>query len=453
MYRRMGQQDSHEVLRRLVDGLKEENTKKDEAGKPLPTYIDKVFAGKLVSVVVCDTCHHVSYSYEDFMDLSLAILSDVKKGKADKQITLSNGARSTPDNSIDAITNGIQDMELEGEKDAERAALIKSLLRPAWEADAGARNVTIERCVAEFMSVEVLDGKDAYQCEACAKRKKEEDGKRGEEMQNGADVKSESDKMGNEEKNDEIRTTGGDEEVAGTSEAGVEAAQSDSDSKPAAAETVQAGPIRAGEEANGDSDVEEAPPAVDRFGNTIEPSGEAAPTSPSTQPAGEDPVALSPPSSPKPKAAQPPAALSRAHKRYLIHTLPQTLVIHLKRFQQIGIFSSRTRKIDDPVAFDEFISLDPWLAPPKPSDASASAPSKQKGRKYRLYGVVVHMGGLFGGHYIAYVRLDGAKAKEAEGNEDEGVGGWAYCSDTHVRRCGWEEVQKSQAYLLFYERV
>lgn len=60
----MGQQDSHELMRRLLDGLREEVLKKDERGKALPkqvTYVDDVFGGNLVSVIVCHSCKNVSY--------------------------------------------------------------------------------------------------------------------------------------------------------------------------------------------------------------------------------------------------------------------------------------------------------------------------------------------------------------------------------------------------------
>ena len=64
--------------------------------------------------------------------------------------------------------------------------------------------------------------------------------------------------------------------------------------------------------------------------------------------------------------------LRRTYKRYLIATPPPVLVIHLKRFQQISknnpyaaAFSSGFKKLDDVVAFPEYLDLAPYLAPKK----------------------------------------------------------------------------------------
>ncbi|RKO89555.1 hypothetical protein BDK51DRAFT_18406, partial [Blyttiomyces helicus] len=108
-----------------------------------------------------------------------------------------------------------------------------------------------------------------------------------------------------------------------------------------------------------------------------------------------------------------------ASKRYLIHTHPQTLVLHLKRFHQTGPYG-RTKKIESHVAFERVI------------DVAASE------TLYTLRGIVSHSGGLFGGHYVAYVDVGGDR--------------WMYCSDSRVKEVAWEEVRKVQAYLLFYER-
>ena len=137
--------------------------------------------------------------------------------------------------------------------------------------------------------------------------------------------------------------------------------------------------------------------------------------------------------SPKEK---PPPLIRKAFKRYLFHTTPPALILHLKRFQQTGLFG-RTKKIDDFVQFDEYLETDPFVMSPTAKITEPSA-----GIKYRLYGVVVHSGGMFGGHYIAYVRVKGS-----DGQPDA----WVYCSDSHTRASSWEEVAKSQAYMLFYE--
>ena len=73
MYSNFQQQDSHELLRRLLDDISEEErsvfrTKlkmhQETTDAPLPTrhkntFIESIFMGKLVSVVICSECGYV----------------------------------------------------------------------------------------------------------------------------------------------------------------------------------------------------------------------------------------------------------------------------------------------------------------------------------------------------------------------------------------------------------
>lgn len=100
---------------------------------------------------------------------------------------------------------------------------------------------------------------------------------------------------------------------------------------------------------------------------------------------------------------------------------------------------------------------------------------------YSLYGVVVHSGNMQDGHYVAYTRAHAPPQPmpteikhEAEPSVSESPaapgpgagspgqksfdyssteGQWYHASDTHVRTATEAEVLKSQAYLLFYERL
>ena len=118
----------------------------------------------------------------------------------------------------------------------------------------------------------------------------------------------------------------------------------------------------------------------------------------------------------------------KAFKRYFIHTAPPILILHLKRFQQSGLFG-QTYKINDAIEFEEELDLEPFMIPDD---------SKKRQTKYKLTGIVVHNGSLRGGHYIAFVKR---------------MNDWIYCSDTHTRISQWDQVKKAQAYLLFYEKV
>ncbi|CAI9771169.1 unnamed protein product [Fraxinus pennsylvanica] len=82
-FRGYQQQDSHELLRCLLDGLctdelsakKHINSSQDD-GKSTdtdPTFVDAIFGGKLSSTVSCLECGHSSTVYEQFLDLSLPV--------------------------------------------------------------------------------------------------------------------------------------------------------------------------------------------------------------------------------------------------------------------------------------------------------------------------------------------------------------------------------------------
>ncbi|KAG7097638.1 hypothetical protein E1B28_004970 [Marasmius oreades] len=178
---------------------------------------------------------------------------------------------------------------------------------------------------------------------------------------------------------------------------------------------------------------------------------------------------------PKPKKSKvpKPTMMRPAYKRYLIATPPPILVIHLKRFQQISkmpmmSFSSGFKKLDDYVAFPESLDLTPFLAPKKEDfglgkkgsgeSKKDSIKEKRKDKEqcmYRLYAVVVHIGNMLGGHYIAYTALpeQDVYGGVQEWKTNSAPRQWAYISDTNVRLTTLEEVLKAKAYICFYERI
>ena len=105
-----------------------------------------------------------------------------------------------------------------------------------------------------------------------------------------------------------------------------------------------------------------------------------------------------------PKSQQ--VIMQRTYKRYLIAVPPPVLVVHLKRFQQVSksnpyamAFSSGFKKLDDFVAFPEYLDLTPFLAPSKeefglPSKREPKSRPKGERCMYRLYAVVVHIGNM-----------------------------------------------------------
>ncbi|KAM6420088.1 ubiquitin carboxyl-terminal hydrolase 16 isoform 1-T1 [Pluvialis apricaria] len=98
------QQDSHELLRYLLDGMRAEETQQISVGilkaltdsnkqneeelkkkikeyekkKGIQSFVDRIFGGELTSTIMCEECRTVSLVHESFLDLSLPVLDDQK---------------------------------------------------------------------------------------------------------------------------------------------------------------------------------------------------------------------------------------------------------------------------------------------------------------------------------------------------------------------------------------
>ena len=120
------------------------------------------------------------------------------------------------------------------------------------------------------------------------------------------------------------------------------------------------------------------------------------------------------------------AVVSESHgKQTRFERVPKILNFHFKRFE--GDFKSM-RKNDIHVDFPFDLDMSPYRAHDcKETNHDAA---------YELYSVVQHSGVLEGGHYVAYVRRDGA---------------WFLCDDAVVREADENEVKSSQAFMLFYK--
>ncbi|KAI8916354.1 hypothetical protein EDD86DRAFT_198346 [Gorgonomyces haynaldii] len=415
LYKNYQQQDGHELLRRLLEVVEEEHEQKDENGKVIeqPTFLDAIFQGHLVSVIVCDTCKHVSYSYEQFMDISLPIIKASQAKNGLKQF-LTNMIRTPPSlrKSVGATSPKIhpdvdkehsdqfasltkdldtlrlsrsrsgtgESTDMEDQEINKRIALIQSLLRPltVYVAD-GNPEITMEQCLQHFLKLEILQGDNAWSCDNCY------------------NLKHPDDKIV-----DPPRKASAQFELL----------------------QVNLPP----------SKLIELPtvPSLDQF---VEEESDAESTgSDSTSSAS---VKDEQPKEPERKRKYPPVH-SKAFKRYLLYDLPEVMVMHLKRFHHTGQ-GYRASKRDDHVRFDEYLDFSAFMAPmDMPPRKKEDDARHRTGGTYRAYGVVVHSGTLYGGHYVAYVRLDDQR--------------WAYCSDSVVSLVTWEAVAKSQAYIVFYHR-
>lgn len=117
-----------------------------------------------------------------------------------------------------------------------------------------------------------------------------------------------------------------------------------------------------------------------------------------------------------------------AQRQTTIVRFPETLVVHLKRFNSVGVKNSA--EVDYPAVLE----VRPLWAGVAPDDRRALP-------KYALFGVVCHTGSYHFGHYTALVRVQ--------------VEEWVRCDDSFVGRVSSREAlgERVSAYVLFYTRV
>lgn len=92
---------------------------------------------------------------------------------------------------------------------------------------------------------------------------------------------------------------------------------------------------------------------------------------------------------------------TNATKQFLISSPPAVLILHLKRFQ-VGP-RSLFRKMNKHVEFPFVLDLAPYCA--SKVKTLPNVHRHQKKLIYSLYGVVEHSGSMYGGHYVAYVKV------------------------------------------------
>ncbi|KAG0372525.1 Ubiquitin carboxyl-terminal hydrolase 16, partial [Mortierella sp. AD032] len=532
VFRGFRQQDSQELMRYLFDGIKleeldmikrhlseeggsqDEKAEEDKEGESAGSeekkeprfvpFIDSCFSGKLVSVIVCDACKKCSYAPEDFFDLSLPIRGPIQAGATagsslkarllgqSKRVTAATEAEPNGEPKADDNPADQNDPLPESDQPSEaHLRHVEKLLKSIGPSTS--ENLSIQRSLNQFTSVDRLDNENKFACENCYKlvqaAKEKKDG--SVEQENSQEASKESEKS-TEKDGSESEQVQGEEAVVTT-----------------------VSPSESDESESEDDDEESNEEQMDSLGNTIPKKAKRVAES-------------------KKPAEAPKYIFRRAFKRYLISNLPPTLVLHLKRFESSGRFG-QMRKIEDHVEIPVELDMAPYFVPKNEieeedenesgSEAKEEKAEVSESKKYRLYGAVVHMGTLGGGHYINYVlsskvglaemtktvvqEKEKAKAKSSssvngqeipaiplEGmlaqhkekadakNNGQSVGKdasssstateeltqqgelpatavsvqeedkrqWIACSDSSVRLSSLQEVLSSRAYLLFYER-
>ncbi|XP_006642213.2 ubiquitin carboxyl-terminal hydrolase 2a isoform X1 [Lepisosteus oculatus] len=117
-------------------------------------------------------------------------------------------------------------------------------------------------------------------------------------------------------------------------------------------------------------------------------------------------------------------ARRKCTKKFTIQKFPKILVLHLKRFSEARV---RTSKLSTFVSF-----------PLKDLDLREFASENSIHAVYNLYAVSNHSGTTMGGHYTAYCR-------------NPSTGEWHTFNDSRVTPMSSGQVRTSDAYVLFYE--
>ncbi|OHT16694.1 hypothetical protein TRFO_41622 [Tritrichomonas foetus] len=124
----------------------------------------------------------------------------------------------------------------------------------------------------------------------------------------------------------------------------------------------------------------------------------------------------------------------RADKKLDIWSVPEVLVIQLKRF--IRNEEHFLRKLNTKVEYPSKLAMSKYLV----------GPQKNEKIEYRLYAVSEHMGGLCGGHYTAHTRV-------SDRNLNVDKSKWYSFNDSYVGESSENRAHNDDAYVLFYERI
>ncbi|KAG0045043.1 hypothetical protein BGZ83_009717 [Gryganskiella cystojenkinii] len=511
VFRGMRQQDSQELMRYLFDGIKQEEmdlfkrqlaeekeTLAEEEVQSEQENDDNQVESKDVAVTRTEISpKYCSYAPEEFYDLSLPVRGPSAVASGSRSRLVAQKASPLAEEGTDAT------YPIPASATPSKAHMkhVEKLLRPIGLSNS--ENLSIERSLNQFTGVDCLDGENKFACENCYKLtvpEGEEDSKEKEkEGENDpAEEAVDKDNTVPEMPSAEAEPPQSDISAAVEKEELQKSKSKEAKNKDDSEEQHEGSQNGASASSDSDSDSDsildsasdsEEAELTDRFGNTL-----PRPVKLTNGKSKGKMSALASDATAAKAVEKAKIIFRKAYKRYLISSLPPTLVFHLKRFEQSGRFG-QMRKIEDHVEIPVELDMSPYFVPKsdleEDQDGGEKNVEEQKtvesdqatteSKRYRLYGAVVHMGTLGGGHYTNYVLsskvelLDSAKPTVVKGDEDnqikeqDGEGDdtikklnkedekdcrqWIACSDTSVRQASLKEVLSSRAYLLFYERI
>mmetsp|Transcript_8017 Transcript_8017/g.11933 ORF Transcript_8017/g.11933 Transcript_8017/m.11933 type:complete len:778 (+) Transcript_8017:17-2350(+) len=135
-------------------------------------------------------------------------------------------------------------------------------------------------------------------------------------------------------------------------------------------------------------------------------------------------------------------------KQYVIeeNSLSPVITLHLNRFNvKMTKKGAHITKQNQRVKFDEFLDLSPYV-----KYESNDGNVDESLYKYRLFGVIEHLGSIHGGHYVAYTNPLLISEDETSTSRHNS---WFKFSDHRVTNSSLKAALNANAYVLFYERV
>ncbi|XP_054126186.1 ubiquitin carboxyl-terminal hydrolase 16 isoform X3 [Melozone crissalis] len=472
------QQDSHELLRYLLDGMRaeeiqqisigilealsdsseqnEEELKKKikeyEKKKGIQSFVDRIFGGELTSTIMCEECRTVSLVHESFLDLSLPVLdvqSQRRQEKLQGKVLHLTYLCTTEQPEIDIKYNQESDTEMSSKTLDKKQE--KESSHDCKDYCLTQKDLSIQGNSRELQSRHENGGKPEQEWE---------------ENESLVDLSMEGldspvkfvnglDNLSLEEEDDDNEN----EEELTMDFSKLHLSASDT-SDTNTLDDLQPVPNKTCEVSTDDPEMafctlanrEELNPEEDSVHHCLYQFTRNETLTETNKLLCD--VCTQRHFGPKNNISEKKCVYTNAKKQMLISLAPPILTLHLKRFQQAGF---NLQKVNRHIKFPEVIDLAPFC--------TAKCKNVAEGNTkvlYSLYGVVEHSGTMRSGHYTAYVKMRAMNSHlsdlvlrgQSQASETEPVKGqWFHISDTHVQPVSVSKVLSSQAYLLFYERL
>lgn len=415
-FRGFRQQDSHELLRCLLDGVRMEEIDRIRAigeiekSKTPNTFIDELFGGKLISCITCHTCKNISTVNEAFHDILLPIVS-ASQTQAGEKARKKKRAKQTV-----SVNEQMKQIQLERQQ---KFLQRKKEMEEKKEKEEQEKNQSETKVGEENNSENAL--LDENKELSNAEEKPEES---NTEIQNESKVSNnkennESDEIKNEEEKKEEKEEeeeDNENELFDYRKNGVLL----NDGGLSLFSCIQK--FTDPELLEGENAYKCLKCTRKKYRQVLEKICEAK---------GDFSELMEEDDIPEEKLKK--YVSCTATKQFMIKEAPEILTLGLKRFAKSGF---RMRKIDDFVEFPYTLDLEPFIY--EREDGCSY--------KYCLSGISVHGGGLGGGHYVAYIKHSPKSNSSKDTN-------WYYFSDSVKRESSIDDVLKREAYVLLYTKI